>query len=498
MKDKTFNQDDIDARTKKYGNIYPMENMGEPEKPLPLSSDLSPPNPFPVDTLGCELEKLINEVHRIIKAPVAVCAQSIMGAISLAVQPHADIFLDGRVSPLSLFFLTVAKSGERKSAVDNVALRPIDQFEQKKQEQYLAEFERYQDEKIQNASLSKKERVNLPKPREQTIIMTEPTFEGMIKLYDEGQPSMGLFSDEGGRFIYGHGMNDDNKIKTSTGISGLWDGKYISSVRAGSGTKKLYGRRLAFHLMLQPKIATSVFSDNSLIDQGFIGRCLISWPKTIMGERVYTKENIFDNPSYLIYSNKIASLLSYKRNFRENDSNSLNPRQITLTPQAFELFLAFYNEVEHDLQVNGQYAEISSFANKSPEHACRIAGCFAIYHDINATEISALYMDNAIKLVRYYLQETVRLLSNPELNLITASQREINNHALGLLNWLNSKYAEKKYFKDDIITLRDIRRSAPLKYRDKETCHQLIAQLIDAGWMTPIYNRKSYKLIFEQ
>lgn len=46
---------------------------------------------------------------------------------------------------------------------------------------------------------------------------SDPTFEGLVKLYENGNPALGLFTDEGGSFFGGHAMNSDNKLKTCAG-----------------------------------------------------------------------------------------------------------------------------------------------------------------------------------------------------------------------------------------------------------------------------------------
>jgi hypothetical protein len=61
----------------------------------------------------------------VIQAPDAICAQSVLGAVALTSQAFANILIDGREHPLSLFIITVAESGDRKSAADKVALQPI-------------------------------------------------------------------------------------------------------------------------------------------------------------------------------------------------------------------------------------------------------------------------------------------------------------------------------------------------------------------------------------
>ncbi len=64
-------------------------------------------------------------LQRVIQAPDSVCAQSVLGAAALSCQPYANISIDSREIPLSIFLLTVAESGDRKSGTDKAALKPI-------------------------------------------------------------------------------------------------------------------------------------------------------------------------------------------------------------------------------------------------------------------------------------------------------------------------------------------------------------------------------------
>ena len=61
--------------------------------------------------------------------------------------------------------------------------------------------------------------------------VTEPTFEGLTKLFATGQPSLGIFSDEGGQFLGGHAMNTDNRQKTLAALNDLWQGNPIRRTR---------------------------------------------------------------------------------------------------------------------------------------------------------------------------------------------------------------------------------------------------------------------------
>ncbi|TAL92302.1 MAG: DUF3987 domain-containing protein, partial [Rhodanobacter sp.] len=85
--------------------------------PEPLRRPVPPPEPYPVAELGPILAPACESLRRVIQAPDAICGASLLAAASLAVQGLADVENSGRVTPLSLWLLTVAESGERKSAV---------------------------------------------------------------------------------------------------------------------------------------------------------------------------------------------------------------------------------------------------------------------------------------------------------------------------------------------------------------------------------------------
>ena len=97
--------------------------LGEP--PMPLMRDLPPASPFPEEAMGAIGAEVVALMHRIIQAPSALVGQSILAAMNQASQPYGNVCIDGRVSPLSEYFLTLGESGERKSAVDGWALAGV-------------------------------------------------------------------------------------------------------------------------------------------------------------------------------------------------------------------------------------------------------------------------------------------------------------------------------------------------------------------------------------
>jgi Protein of unknown function (DUF3987) len=95
------------------------------EVPLELFPPLPAAAPFPTDALGV-LQSPAEAIARVCQTPVGLAAQSVLAVASLASQAHADVLLPfGQTRPLSLFFVTIAGSGDRKSTADKEASRAI-------------------------------------------------------------------------------------------------------------------------------------------------------------------------------------------------------------------------------------------------------------------------------------------------------------------------------------------------------------------------------------
>ena len=125
-----------------------------------------------------------------------------------------------------------------------------------------------------------------------------------------GTPSLGLFADEGGRFVGGYGMSEDHQLKTASGLSELWDGKRISRVRGGDGAALLYGRRVSMHLMMQPQVAQRMLGNPLLIDQGLMSRCLVTWPESTAGTRTISRDDLASDEDMKAYSKRFLEFSS--------------------------------------------------------------------------------------------------------------------------------------------------------------------------------------------
>jgi len=98
------------------------------EGPQPLLRTIPPGAAYPVDALG-PLAEAVLAVQGATLAPVAISAQSALAVASLAVQGFADVETLGGHAPPSLYALTIAQSGERKSTCDAMLMAALRAFE---------------------------------------------------------------------------------------------------------------------------------------------------------------------------------------------------------------------------------------------------------------------------------------------------------------------------------------------------------------------------------
>ena len=116
-------------------------------EPLPLIRDFPPAQKFPTDALG-PLREIVDTVQKASQAPIEIAAASALSATSLIVQGHANVETLGGDKPLSLFMLTVARSGERKSSCDAPIISAIKNFEKrqaKTMERAIMMFQNHQE-----------------------------------------------------------------------------------------------------------------------------------------------------------------------------------------------------------------------------------------------------------------------------------------------------------------------------------------------------------------
>ncbi len=401
--------------------------------PEPLRAPRPKSEAYPIEELGDVLGKAVTALQTAIQAPVALCAQSVLASASLAVQSHFDIELPwGETKPLSLFLLTIAESGERKSGVDDVVLGAAKKHERASMEIYEAELTRFEIElaewkaiteaanrKIATAKTqaisdeASSERTPRPEPPIVPLrFVSDPTVEGLYKLLAISQPSVGLFSDEGGLFVGGNAMNNDNALKTMARLCKFWDGSPFDRVRAGDGAGVLYGRRLSLHLLAQPEVMQKLLTDRMANGQGFLARCLTAWPESTIGKR-YVSNDGYENPYHHEHTKRLFKNLLELTEATPRIGKTkqvLDPIPLPLSAEAKNLAIRTGNMLETQMTAGNDLEEIRDRAGKAIENACRLAGVIAVTEGgMTTREISKEHLSKGIVLIQWYLKEALRI-----------------------------------------------------------------------------------------
>lgn len=424
------------------------------------------PDAFPFHALGPVMGAAARAIAEDVQAPDSLAGGSVLAAASLAVQSLANVMLPhGQRSPLSVFVITGAGSGDRKSAVDAVACKEIEEVRKQQAREYSSQMTRFA------ADLAGKDKrePEPPKPTPKSLTTSNATIEGLSRLLKH-QSSVGIFSAEGGEMLGGHSLRDD---KRSSGLAFYlkgWSGESLDSLRGGEGLTVLLGRRMAMHVLVQPVLLGALLGDPLAQGQGLLARCLIAQPDTLAGSRPYRDVNPHENPAVMAYNAAIKSLLETTPTlWEEGDGYELKPKDLHLDDDAKALWVAFYNEIERQ-QGNGRELDgARPFASKAAEHAARIAGVITLVENPNATQIEGLAMDAAIELTGFYLTEHLRLTG-------AGRQERTDGSLRALLAWLQAAGA--------VVLKKDVLQKAPRRLgRTAATLNPLLAELERRGYI---------------
>jgi hypothetical protein len=462
-------------------------------EPVPLVRPMPPAEPYPVAGLGPELAAVAEAIQEVVRSPLALCANSVLAVVTLAAQAYVNIALpigNGAVRPVSGNFLTVGRSGERKSATDEQAmpavkaretdLRALHKIEHKAWKDIHDAWEAGRRQILAGKGDKVSKRADLQAlgdepepPLTPILVMEEPTIEGLAKLLMDGQPAVGVFTSEGGQFVGGHAMSDDAKLRSATALSRLWDGEPWKRVRSTDGASTITDRRVSMHLMVQPDVAAQFLNDPVLKDQGLLSRLLVTAPETTMGTR-FSREPASAALAILArFTAQMTAAMARPMPLRQGTRNELAPRTLRMSPDARALWIEFSDHVEGLLKPGAALEPISGFAAKMPEHAARLAAVVTWWQDQDAASVDTTTLRGAMELVQYYADEHLRLHQASVVPPDIAAAQLV-------LDWLQKRWEQP------VISVRDICRSGPNSIRVAKRARELVKILEDHHWLSKV------------
>jgi len=448
--------------------------------------------PAPTNSMPTIFSDAIHEVTEYTKAPIAIPAASALSAGSLAAQGLINVRRDERlVSPVSVFLLTIAESGERKTTCDNFFTSEIINLERQnfllnrdKLQEYKAQIDIWETKyraiqnKIKQAASGGKDKldkleallisVSKEKPKGCFVpkyILGDETIENLTWTLSKNWPSSGIISSEGSIIFGSKSMSRDAQSYSLGIFNRIWDGGQLDFGRKTSESYTMPTARLTLGIQTQPAAFKEFNNKPGHLARGtgLLARCLISAPKSTQGKRFYTSPPT-EWPALSRFNGKVGELLKLPLNIEDG---ILKPAIIPLSEKAKNYWIDFQDNIEAELSKKGKYHRIRDIASKASENAARIAGIFHVFTSDIFSEISLENLIFGSEIAQWYLDEANRFFK-------TAALSEVEKNAYNTSNWLVNKC---RLYGTDYILRSELIKKGPDGIRNKNDLNKALELL---------------------
>ncbi|MBS9783366.1 MAG: DUF3987 domain-containing protein [Pasteurella sp.] len=374
---------------------------------------------YPANNIGI-LGSVIKTIADSIKADDAMVGQAVLSTLAGACQKSFKVryFVEVGIKPLSLFTLTIASSGDKKSTIAEKCSQPLIDLQEKLYNQYNIEKNQY---KKQVKECQDNEVIT--KPSNPIFMISSGTTEGIVDVVADNGYCV-CFVDELATLLGGYSFKNENVQKFIGTCSSLWSGMNATDVRRGEKENRIITGTLTLALFGQYVVAQNILNDEMWRHQGIFNRFLICEPKKtsanyrMMGESI----NLDEIPIYQRYKDIISEIFSIEK------------EHIIYTDEQAEYLL---NEFYNDLENQAYNDELNAgYLARATEQVGRLSALLAIfeyfYHNVNNAQsdnlsivINADNVKSAIYLMNYYISEYKRLTNGQ-------TESEIRRMALDL------------------------------------------------------------------
>lgn len=351
-----------------------------PWKPRPLRREFRPEE-YPVADMPPVIGDAVREVQAYTQAPMAMVAACALSVVSAAVQTRYGVQRDTVLSgPASLYLLTVAESGERKTAVDKLFMEPLREWEaqqmraaREQKAQYEAAMEDWERDKasLENkiaqglhadqigTELDPRVQLDLGKPKEPRLarmLRGDDTPEA-LSVALQNYPVAAVITSEAGVIFGSHGMSKESATRNLALVNAMWDGGPVSQDRVGRGSIHIERLRATMGLQVQPSVLQDFTRSTGGLARGigYFARFLFSQPSSTRGSRFYT-EPPADMPALRAFHARVAAMLDAPAEF--DDFDRLVNYYLPLDQQARRVWVAFHDEVEELMGCDEEFSRI--------------------------------------------------------------------------------------------------------------------------------------------
>tara|TARA_R110002012_G_scaffold318484_1_gene536998 strand:- start:326 stop:1948 length:1623 start_codon:yes stop_codon:yes gene_type:complete len=373
-----------------------------------------------------------------------------LAAMAVACQGAVDVeFPNGKLVPTSLNLLTIAESGERKTAVENWFFNPVRDFQQEKKTEAKKKLIEYQrdinnwksGEKLlkkewnKSFTLEEEQRRKLEIVNEKSRLIIEkrqaewkelePSPPKNYQLIYENVtpialahglhiniPLACLLSSEAGSILEGQASKDLYLLNS------IWSGSPVEVSRRSTPSFSVIDPRLTIALMAQPKVIDRFLEKRGeeARDNGFLSRLMVIKPNSLIGKRDGNARAV--NKAVIDkFKSRANELLN--ESFDILESTEKKRRIISFTPTAKKKWKSIFDEIEPNMEKHGLYYHSRGHGSKLMENITRVSAIIHTFENYSG-DISEEVLNYSYALCRCYSKHYLEYLAGePEIITLT-------------------------------------------------------------------------------
>lgn len=361
--------------------------------PEPVSLDMEPPEPLPVDSWPEILADYANAASQETETPRELPAMLALSTIAAAAQQVADVEIKpGYREPINLYAAITLPPANRKSAEFKRANKPLTEWEREQKETVdkerrqaeskLQTHKKRVDELRKQAAKAKDDgeadtlaeqiaemEANEPEiPSPPKVFTGDVTSEELATNAGENSGAMAVMSSEGGIFETMAGRYSQGTPNLDIYLQGH-AGDAVRINRRNSSVS-IDEPRITVGLTIQPDVLDAMSTKPGFKGRGLLGRFLYALPPSNLGSRTGEGKRV-DAFILTNYSNRVKGLLDAGK-ARNGERSGL----IQLTEPARQRWQEHARSIEAELAPGGKFEFCTDWGGKLAGATARIAALF--------------------------------------------------------------------------------------------------------------------------
>lgn len=381
--------------------------------------NIKPTISFPIDCFPKIMRDYVEAIAEHTQTPIDMTAVSVMCVASTAIQGKFEVKgKEGYTEPTNIYAMIIAQPGERKSAVQRLATKPLYKFEKEENEKRKSIINLQESKlKIIKARIGKiessgkievfdklealqteYEELEKSQIKYLKLIADNCTSEALTSLLADNNGRISIISAEGGIFDILNGQYNSKSNASIDTILKAHCGDPIRVDRKGRESENIDKPAMTILLAVQDTVLEEVMSNDIFRGKGLTARFLYCNPTSTLGARKYNTEKI----SPIIEEKYIELIYNLVKVPYEE-----NPTILELSIEANNELENFYNWIEPQLVNELEFMQ--DWAGKLVGASLRIAGILHCMEYANITDgclISVTTMKKAIVIAKYFLEHS--------------------------------------------------------------------------------------------